>query len=109
VEKSILWDVVGAHLSCKISPNWSEAADVELVHVVDVSPEHSRPHNAVDTQFEFDLLVERFQQEGVLAHSTLLYGPPERVITEHAQDVNANYIMFGLHHDGHSSSYFARA
>jgi nucleotide-binding universal stress UspA family protein len=81
------------------------SADVELVHVVDVSHEHSRPHNAVDTQFEFDLLVGRFQLEGVLAHSTLLYGPPERVITEYAQAVNANYIMFGLHHDGHSSSY----
>jgi nucleotide-binding universal stress UspA family protein len=85
------------------------STDVELVHVVDVSHEHSRPHNAVDTQFEFDLLVERFQREGVLAHSTLLYGPPERVISEHAQDVNANYIMFGLHHDGHSSSYFRKS
>lgn len=82
---------------------------MELVHVVDVSHEHSRPHNAVDTQFEFDLLVGRFQREGVLAHSTLLYGPPERVISEHAQDVNAKYIMFGLHHDGHSSSYFRKS
>ena len=85
------------------------SADVELVHVVDVSHEHSRPHNAVDTQFEFDLLVGRFQREGVLAHSTLLYGTPERVISEHAQAVNANYIMFGLHHDGHSSSYFRKS
>jgi nucleotide-binding universal stress UspA family protein len=85
------------------------SADVELVHVVDVSHERSRPHNAVDTQFEFDLLVEHFQQEGVLAHSTLLYGPPERVITEYAQAVNANYIMFGLHHDGHSSSYIRKS
>ena len=81
------------------------SADVELVHVVDVSHEHSRPQNAVDTQFEFDLLVGRFQREGVPAHSTLLYGTPARVISEHAQAVNANYIMFGLHHDGHSSSY----
>jgi nucleotide-binding universal stress UspA family protein len=85
------------------------SADVELVHVVDVSHEHSRPHNAVGTQFEFDLLVGRFQREGVLAHSTLLYGPPEHVITEYAQAVNANYIMFGLHHDGHSSSYFRKS
>ena len=85
------------------------SADVELVHVVDVSHEHSRPHNAVDTQFEFDLLVGRFQREGVLAHSTLLYGTPERVISEHAQAVNANYIMFGLHHDGHFSSYFRKS
>lgn len=36
-------------------------------------------------------------------------GPPERVITEYAQAVNANYIMFGLHHDGHSSSYFRKS
>ena len=85
------------------------SADVEFVHVVDVNHELSRPHNAVDTQFEFDLLVEGFQQEGVLAHSTLLYGTPEHVISEHAQAVNANYIMFGLHHDGHSSSYFRKS
>ena len=85
------------------------SADVELVHVVDVSHEQSRPHNAVDTQFEFDLLVGRFQREGVLAHSTLLYGTPERVISEHAQAVNANYIMFGLHHDGHFSSFFRKS
>jgi hypothetical protein len=30
---------------------------------------------------------------------------PERVISERAQAVNAHYIMFGLHQNGHSSSY----
>jgi nucleotide-binding universal stress UspA family protein len=80
-------------------------ADVELVHAVDVSHEYSLPHNAADTQFEFDLLVEWLQREGVEAQSTLLYGAPECVISERAQAVNAHYIMFGLHQNGHCSSY----
>jgi nucleotide-binding universal stress UspA family protein len=80
-------------------------ADVELVHAVDVCHEFSLPHNATDTQFEFDLLVEWFQREGVEAQSTLLYGAPERVISERAQAVNAHYIMFGLHENGNFSSY----
>jgi nucleotide-binding universal stress UspA family protein len=80
-------------------------ADVELVHAVDVCHEHSFPHNATNTQFEFDLLVEWLQREGVEAQSTLLYGAPERVISERAQAVNAHYIMFGLHQSGHFSSF----
>ena len=84
-------------------------ADVELVHAVDVCHEHSRPYNAADTQFEFDLLVGRFLREGVAAQSALLYGAPERVISERAQAVNAHYIMFGLHKNGHFSSYFRKS
>jgi nucleotide-binding universal stress UspA family protein len=84
-------------------------ADVELVHAVDVCHEYSRPHSAADTQFEFDLLVCRLLREGVAAQSTLLYGAPERVISERARAVNAQYIMFGLHKDGHSSSYFRKS
>jgi nucleotide-binding universal stress UspA family protein len=80
-------------------------ADVELVHAVDVCHEYSLPHNATNTQFEFDLLVEWLQREGVEAQSTLLYGAPELVISERAQAVNAHYIMFGLHQSGHFSSY----
>jgi nucleotide-binding universal stress UspA family protein len=75
-------------------------ADVELVHAVDVCHEYSRPHNAADTQFAFDLLVGRLLREGVAAQSALLYGAPERVISERAQAMNAHYIMFGLHKDG---------
>ena len=84
-------------------------ADVELVHAVDVCHEYSRPHSAADTQFEFDLLVGRLLREGVAAQSALLYGAPERVISERAQAVNAQYIMFGLHKDGHFSSYFRKS
>jgi nucleotide-binding universal stress UspA family protein len=80
-------------------------ADVELVHAVDVCHEHSFPHNAADIQFEFELLVEWLQRQGVATQSTLLYGAPERVISERAQEVNAQYIMFGLHLNGHLSSY----
>ncbi len=80
-------------------------ADVELIHAVDVYHEYSRPHSAADTQFEFDLLVSRLLREGVTAQSALLYGAPERVISERALAVNAHYIMFGLHKDGHLSSY----
>jgi nucleotide-binding universal stress UspA family protein len=80
-------------------------ADVELVHAVDVCHEHSLPHNATDIQFEFDLLVEWLQREGVATQSTLLYGAPEHVISERAQAVNAHYIMFGLHQNGPFSSY----
>ena len=80
-------------------------ADVELVHAVDVCHEHSLPHNAADIQFEFELLVEWLQREGVATQSTLLYGAPEHVISERAQAVNAHYIMFGLHQNGQSSSY----
>jgi nucleotide-binding universal stress UspA family protein len=84
-------------------------ADVELVHAVDVCHEYSRPHSAADTQFEFDLRVGRLLREGVAAQSALLYGAPERVISEHAQAVNARYIMFGLHKAGHFSSYFRKS
>jgi len=84
-------------------------ADVELVHAVDVCHEYSRPHSAADTQFEFDLLVGRLLREGVAAQSALLYGAPERVISERAQAVNAQYIMFGLHKDGHFSSYLRKS
>ena len=80
-------------------------ADVEVVHAVDVCHEYSRPHNAADIQYEFDLLVGRLLREGVAAQSTLLYGAPERVISEHAQAVNAHYVMFGLHKVGLFSSY----
>jgi nucleotide-binding universal stress UspA family protein len=80
-------------------------ADVELVHAVDVCHEHSLPHNAADIQFEFELLVEWLQREGVATQSTLLYGAPEHVISERAQAVNAHYIMFGLHQNGQFSSY----
>lgn len=83
--------------------------DVELVHAVDVCHEYSRPHSAADTQFELDLLVGRLLKEGVAAQSALLYGAPERVISERAQTVNAHYIMFGLHKDGHLSSYFRKS
>jgi nucleotide-binding universal stress UspA family protein len=84
-------------------------ADVELVHAVDVCHEYSRPHGAADTQFEFDLLAGRLLREGVAAQSALLYGAPERVISERARAVNAQYIMFGLHKDGHFSSYFRKS
>ncbi len=84
-------------------------ADVELVHAVDVCHEYSRPHSAADTQFEFDLLVGRLLREGVAAQSALLYGAPERVISERAQAVNAHYIMFGLHKDANFSSYFRKS
>jgi nucleotide-binding universal stress UspA family protein len=84
-------------------------ADVELVHAVDVCHEYSRPNSAADTQFEFDLLVGRLLREGVAAQSALLYGAPERVISARAQAVNAQYIMFGLHKDGHFSSYFRKS
>jgi nucleotide-binding universal stress UspA family protein len=84
-------------------------ADVELVHAVDVCHEHSRPYSATDTQFEFDLLVGRFLREGVAAQSALLYGAPERVISERAQAMNAHYIMFGLHKNGRFSSYFRKS
>jgi nucleotide-binding universal stress UspA family protein len=80
-------------------------ADVELVHAVDVCHEHSLPHNAADIQFEFELLVEWLQREGVATQSTLLYGAPEHVISERARAVNAHYIMFGLHQNGQFSSY----
>jgi nucleotide-binding universal stress UspA family protein len=85
------------------------SADVEVVHAVDVCHEYSRPHNATDIQFEFDLLVGRLMREGVEAQSNLLYGAPEHVISEHAQAVNAHYIMFGLHRIGRSSSYFRKS
>lgn len=84
-------------------------ADVELVHAVDVCHEYSRPHSAADTQFELDLLVCRLLREGVAAQSTLLYGAPERVISERARAVNAQYIMFGLHKEGPFSSYFRKS
>lgn len=84
-------------------------ADLEIVHAVDVCHEYSRPHNAADIQFEFDLLVGRLLREGVAAQSTLLYGAPERVISEHAQALNAHYIMFGLHKLGLFSSYFRKS
>ncbi|WP_263368880.1 universal stress protein [Edaphobacter bradus] len=84
-------------------------AEVELVHAVDVRHEYSRPHNAADTQFEFDLLVGRLLRDGVTAQSALLYGTPERVISERANAVNAQYIMFGLHKDRHFSSYFRKS
>src|ERR1700679_1881406 len=67
-------------------------AGVELVHAVDVCHEHSLPHNAAEIQFEFELLVEWLQREGVATQSTLLYGAPEHVISERAQAVNAHYI-----------------
>lgn len=41
-------------------------------------------HGAANTQFEFDLLVDRLLREGVAAQSTLLYGAPKRVISERA-------------------------
>jgi nucleotide-binding universal stress UspA family protein len=84
-------------------------ADVELVHAVNVCHEYSRPHSAADTQFEFDLLVGRLLRKGVAARSALLYGAPERVISERAHAVNANYIMFGLHKNGNVSSYFRKS
>jgi nucleotide-binding universal stress UspA family protein len=83
-------------------------ADVELVHAVDVCHEYSRPHSAADIQFEFDLWVSRLLQEGVVAQSTLLYGTPECVISDRAQAVNADYILFGLH-KGLFSSYFRKS
>jgi nucleotide-binding universal stress UspA family protein len=84
-------------------------ADLEIVHAVDVCHEYSRPHNAADIQFEFDLLVGRLLREGVAAQSNLLYGAPERVISDHAQALNAHYIMFGLHKLGLFSSYFRKS
>lgn len=84
-------------------------ADVELVHAVDVCHEYSRPHGAADTQFEFDLLVARLLREGVVAKSTLLYGTPESVISECAQAINADYVVFGLHKKGLFSSYFRKS
>jgi hypothetical protein len=76
---------------------------------VDVCNEYSRPHNAADVQFEFDLLVDRLLRQGVAAKSTLLYGAPESVISEHAQAVSAHYIIFGLHKVGLFSSYFRKS
>ena len=76
---------------------------------MDVRPQYSRPSSAADTQFEFDLLVCQLLREGVATQSALLYGAPERVISERAQAVNAQYIMFGLHKDGHFSSYFRKS
>lgn len=84
----------------------ASAADVEVVHAVDVCHEYSRPHSASDIQYDFDVLVERLLREGVAARSTLLLGTPERVISERAQAVNADYIVFGLHKVGMTSSYF---
>ncbi len=84
-------------------------ADIELVHAVDVCHEYSRPHSAADIQFEFDLWVGRLLQEGVVAQSTLLYGTPECVISERAQAVKADYILFGLHKVGLFSSYFRKS
>ena len=87
----------------------SLCAEIKLIHAVDVCNEYSRPHNAADTQFEFDLLVGRLLHEGVAAQSTLLYGSPAGVICEYAQASNAQYIMFGLHKSGLFSSYFRKS
>ena len=74
-------------------------AYVELVHAVEVGPENPRALSAAITLFEFSLLVGRLLKEGVPAQSALLFGAPERVIAEHAREVNAHFIMFGLHHE----------
>jgi nucleotide-binding universal stress UspA family protein len=81
-------------------------ATVDLVHVVDVSHEISRPHNAIDVQYDFDLLVAQLFLQRVVAKSALLYGTPESRIAEYATDKGATYILFGLHKDARCSSYF---
>jgi nucleotide-binding universal stress UspA family protein len=82
------------------------AADVELVHAVDVCHEYSRPYAAADTQFQFELLVERLRRHGVAAASALLFGFPELVIPAHAEAIGAHSIMFALHYKRGLSSYF---
>jgi nucleotide-binding universal stress UspA family protein len=81
---------------------------VHLVHAVDVQHEVSRPHNATDTQFEFDRLVSHLLHAGVAAQSTLLYGTPEEVIAERADQTKAHYVMFGMHKDGNFSSFYRK-
>ena len=45
----------------------------------------------------------------VAAKSALLYGPPERIISERALARNANCMMFGVHKNGNASSYFRKS
>lgn len=81
-------------------------AEVHLVHAIDVSHEYSRPHSAIDKQFDLDHLVGCLLRDGIEAHSRLLYGTPEDVICKYATERAAEYIVFGLHKIGSTSSYF---
>jgi nucleotide-binding universal stress UspA family protein len=73
---------------------------VELVHAVEVCPERSSAFSAKNVLFDFSCLVGRLLEEGVQAQSALLFGAPERVITEYARGMNADFIMFDLYHEG---------
>lgn len=81
-------------------------AAVDLVHVVDLSNEVSRPHNATGVQYDFDLLVAELFLKRVTATSALLYGNPESRIAEHAIEKAATCILFGRHKAGKCSSHF---
>jgi hypothetical protein len=62
VEASILWEVVGAHLSCKISPNGREAADdprVEPDAIHGIKP-NSVPRDEGHYTFRSTCVVSRF-------------------------------------------------
>jgi nucleotide-binding universal stress UspA family protein len=71
-------------------------ARLELVHVID--PEHipTMPDAQMDIQYRLEALARSLRNLNTSARAILLFGKPEHVLRERAEDVKATLIAIAL-------------
>lgn len=79
--------------ACKLAEDHD--ADVELVHVIDVTRAPSRPDGQMGIQYRLERLGHRLKSVGEHVKSLLLFGSAEDVIPRRAGDIGAKLIAFG--------------
>lgn len=80
----------------------SHGARLEMIHVVDLDHTQSDPEGQMGIQFRLEALARSLRHLKQNVPSFLLFGPPEDVITRHANEIKAKVIAFARH--GQSSA-----
>jgi nucleotide-binding universal stress UspA family protein len=75
---------------------------LEVIHVVDLNHCQSDPEGQTGIQFRLETLARSLRHLKQNVASILLFGPPEDVITRHANEIKAKVIAFACH--GESSA-----
>ncbi len=71
-------------------------ARLELVHVVDPGHVSSTPDAQMGIQYKLDAMARNLRSLSRSAQAILLFGKPEHVLRERAEDVNAILIVVAL-------------
>lgn len=71
-------------------------AEVEVLHVVDMSRMFSMPHGYQDVQYLCEKIATSFREQDVIVSDSLLFGKPDEIIVSRSRESHSSFIVIPL-------------